>query len=62
MNKKLCYVTADSDPRGEWMEIEATSVFHAGAVYCGACAARRDLLSVALGPYEQGPLLSDNAV
>src|SRR5262249_56921394 len=35
-----CYVTADSDPSGEWMEVEATSVFHAAIYYCGACAGR----------------------
>ena len=38
--KRLCYVTADSDPSGEWMEVEATSVFHAAIYYCGACAGR----------------------
>src|SRR5215468_1355846 len=38
--KRLCYVTADSDPSGEWMEVEATSVFHAAIFYCGACAGR----------------------
>lgn len=38
--KRLCYVTADSDPSGEWMEIEATSVFQAGIYYCGTCASR----------------------
>src|SRR5262244_3412652 len=38
--KRLCYVTADSDPSGEWMEVEATSVFHAVIYYCGACAGR----------------------
>jgi len=40
MMKRLCYVTADSDPSGEWMEVEATSVFHAAIYYCGACAGR----------------------
>ena len=38
--KRLCYVTADSDPSGEWMEVETTSVFHAAIYYCGACAGR----------------------
>ena len=38
MNRKLCYVTADSDLTGGWMEIEATSVFHAAIYYVGACA------------------------
>ena len=40
MNKKLCYVIADSDPSREWMTVEATSVFHAAIYYCGACAGR----------------------
>jgi hypothetical protein len=38
--KRLCYVTADSDPKQEWMEVQATSVFHAAIYYCGACAGR----------------------
>ena len=38
--KQLCYVTADSDPSGEWMEVETTSVFHAAISYFGACAGR----------------------
>jgi len=38
--KRLCYVTADSDPSGEWMEVETTSIFHAAINYCGACAGR----------------------
>jgi hypothetical protein len=38
--KRLCYGTADSDPNGDWIEIEATSIFHAAIYYCGACAAR----------------------
>ena len=38
--KRFCYVTADSDPSGEWMEIEATSVFHAGGgLLWGMCGA-----------------------
>jgi hypothetical protein len=40
MNKKLCHVTADSDPQQNWMEVEAISVFRAAVYYCGACAAR----------------------
>jgi len=39
-NKRPCQVTADSDPSREWMEVEATSVFHAAIYYCGACAGR----------------------
>jgi hypothetical protein len=38
--KRLCYVTADSDPKQEWIEVQATSVFHAAIYYCGACAGR----------------------
>src|SRR5262245_19190715 len=38
--KRLCYVTADSHPSGEWMEVEETSVFHAAIYYCGGCAGR----------------------
>src|SRR5262245_14031483 len=39
-NKRICQVTADSDPAQEWMTVEASSVFHAAIYYCGASAGR----------------------
>ena len=36
-NTKTCQVTSDADPSQVWMTVEATSVFHAAILYCGAC-------------------------